>query len=217
MNKKIISILAATIMTGTLAATNVSVASAATNKIIYHAIKGSNKKLVTVTKRIPYYQYSKKGKLLSKKYLTVGTQVYVKKGNKNSWIIFLSPTSKKALVVKKHNGWFENAKASTNATSSASTTQTQTETSPSTSTQNVVNTTSEPAFSGFPAGAGYLEKWDIVKSLTGAARDQAERALMSELGITTSSGTPLVSSQAFENQFNKISNAAQSIGDYIQQ
>lgn len=40
---------------------------------------------------------------------------------------------------------------------------------------------------------------------------------MSELGMTTSSGTPLVSSQAFENQFNKISNSAQSIGDYIRQ
>lgn len=71
-------------ITDTLAATNVSVASAATNKITYHVIKGSKKKLVTVTKRIPYYQYSKKGKLLSKKYLTVGTQVYVKKANKNS-------------------------------------------------------------------------------------------------------------------------------------
>lgn len=145
-------------ITDTLAATNVSVASAATNKITYHVIKGSKKKLVTVTKRIPYYQYSKKGKLLSKKYLTVGTQVYVKKANKNSWIVFLSPTSKKAFVVKKAQGWFENAKASANTTNSTSTTQTQTETSPSTTTQNVVNTTSEPAFSGFPAGAGYLEK-----------------------------------------------------------
>lgn len=103
---------------------------------------------------------------MSKKYLTVGTQVYVKKGNKNSWIIFLSPTSKKALVVKKHNGWFENAKASANTVSSTSTTQTQVETTPNTTTQNVVNTPSEPAFTGFPAAAGYLEKWDIVKSLT---------------------------------------------------
>lgn len=223
MNKKVISILAIGVVAGSFAISAPSPVSAANNSVSYHALKSAKKKLVTVTKRVAYYQYSKKGKYLGKKYLTAGTQIRIKKGNKNSWIIYLTPASKKLLVVKKHNGWFETPNISTNTSTNTSSTynsQTPVEnnaTSTTSNGQSNVTTTTESAFTGFPAGASYLEKWDIVKSLTGAAREQAENALMSELGLTTSTGTPLVSSQAFEDQFNKISGVASDMYNYVMQ
>lgn len=82
---------------------------------------------------------------------------------------------------------------------------------PSSNTQN-----QSSIFSGFPANASLLEKWDIVKSLSGSARQQAENQLMSEEGLSQN-GHPLVSSSEFENQINSISNTADQMKNWILQ
>lgn len=90
-------------------------------------------------------------------------------------------------------------------------------TTPSTTTTTTTNTPAQSSstFTGFPANAGYLEKWNIVKSLQGQARKDAESLLMSEMGLT-SNGQPLVSESEFENQITKLSNSAEDAKNWIE-
>lgn len=77
-------------------------------------------------------------------------------------------------------------------------------------------TSSSSQFTGFPAGAGLMEKAKILFSLSGDARKQADLALMKELGEVDPQGHPEVPISSFESHLKEIYDSAQSLSESIE-
>lgn len=86
-----------------------------------------------------------------------------------------------------------------------------------TSTSNQTNSSSTSSqFTGFPAGAGYMEKAQIIFSLSGDARKQADLQLMKDLGEVDAQGRPEVPIASFEAHLREMYNSAQRASDWIE-
>lgn len=64
------------------------------------------------------------------------------------------------------------------------------------------------------SNSGTLSEWNNVQSLQGKAKEDAERQMMSNMGLIQH-GNQLVSSSEFERQMNDINNGAQNIMNHM--
>lgn len=110
-------------------------------------------------------------------------------------------------TIKQTNNAPKNSASSSNNQSSSNTTSSSNQTnSSSTSSQ----------FTGFPAGAGYLEKAKIIFSLSGDARKQADLQLMKDLGEVDSQGRPEVPIASFEAHLREMYDSVQRMSESIE-
>lgn len=85
----------------------------------------------------------------------------------------------------------------------------------SSNTQTNSSSTSSQ-FTGFPAGAGYMEKAKIIFSLSGDARKQADLQLMKDLGEVDAQGRPEVPIASFEAHLREMYDSVQRMSESIE-
>lgn len=71
-------------------------------------------------------------------------------------------------------------------------------------------------FTGFPVGAGYMEKAKIIFSLSGDARKQADLQLMKDLGEVDAQGRPEVPIASFEAHLREMYDSVQRMSESIE-
>lgn len=130
-------------------------------------------------------------------------------------IQFAMPHSTQAVGHAIINPTIDSSTANTSSAASNTFVSNSASASPTTSSgQSAANSSS--TFTGFPSNIGLISKWQIVKSLSGTARQQAEEALMREMGLY-SGNVKLASTSSFEKQMNRLDQTSQHIKNFVEQ